>query len=106
METPFSAYQGDEPYIIVCYAHDDAALVLDCHRTKRRLGWLYFEVLDGSRLLVGTDLVRNCDYRRLISYICFRKAEEQLQKRERAFGFTIVLIDVEPISVGLHACKA
>ena len=27
METPFSAYQGDEPYIFVCYAHDDAALV-------------------------------------------------------------------------------
>jgi len=27
VETPFSAYQGDEPYIFVCYAHDDAALV-------------------------------------------------------------------------------
>ena len=23
METPFSAYQGDEPYIFVCYAHED-----------------------------------------------------------------------------------
>ena len=27
MEKPFSAYSGDEPYIFVCYAHDDAALV-------------------------------------------------------------------------------
>ncbi|MAF08774.1 MAG: hypothetical protein CL389_13105 [Acidiferrobacteraceae bacterium] len=27
MERPFPAYQGDEPYIFVSYAHDDAALV-------------------------------------------------------------------------------
>ena len=27
MERPFRAYQGDEPYIFVCYAHDDDALV-------------------------------------------------------------------------------
>ncbi len=80
MDTPFSDYQGDELHIFVCYAHDDAALVFNCHRTKRRLGWLYFEVMDGSLMLVSADLVRNCDYRRLNSYICFRKAEEQLQK--------------------------
>ena len=27
MERPFSAYKGDDPYIFVSYAHDDAALV-------------------------------------------------------------------------------
>jgi TolB-like protein len=27
MERPFPAYKGDDPYIFVCYAHDDAALV-------------------------------------------------------------------------------
>lgn len=27
MERPFPAYEGDESYIFVCYAHDDAALV-------------------------------------------------------------------------------
>jgi tetratricopeptide (TPR) repeat protein len=27
VEKPFSAYQGDGPYIFVCYAHDDAGLV-------------------------------------------------------------------------------
>jgi TolB-like protein len=27
LEKPFSAYEGDEPYIFVCYAHEDAALV-------------------------------------------------------------------------------
>ena len=27
MDKPFAAYQGDEPYVFVCYAHDDTALV-------------------------------------------------------------------------------
>ena len=27
MERPFPAYEGDEPYIFVSYAHDDAGLV-------------------------------------------------------------------------------
>ena len=27
MDKPFSAYQGDEPYVFVCYAHDDAGTV-------------------------------------------------------------------------------
>ena len=27
MDTPFSAYQGDEPYIFVCYAHEDDEVV-------------------------------------------------------------------------------
>jgi TolB-like protein len=27
LETPFPAYRGDEPYIFVCYSHEDAAVV-------------------------------------------------------------------------------
>ena len=27
MNTPFPAYQGDEPYVFVCYAHENAARV-------------------------------------------------------------------------------
>ncbi|MFT7652046.1 MAG: tetratricopeptide (TPR) repeat protein [Candidatus Azotimanducaceae bacterium] len=27
METPFPAYSGDEPYVFVCYAHEDKAIV-------------------------------------------------------------------------------
>ncbi len=27
MDQPFPAYQGDEPYVFVCYAHDDNAVV-------------------------------------------------------------------------------
>lgn len=27
MEKPFTAYKGDEPYIFVCYAHEDSAIV-------------------------------------------------------------------------------
>jgi hypothetical protein len=27
MERPFPAYKGDDPYIFVCYAHDDSEMV-------------------------------------------------------------------------------
>ena len=27
MERPFEAYEGDEPYVFVCYSHDDKAVV-------------------------------------------------------------------------------
>ena len=27
MKTPFPAYKGDEPYVFICYAHEDARLV-------------------------------------------------------------------------------
>ena len=27
MDTPFPAYQGDDPFIFICYAHDDADVV-------------------------------------------------------------------------------
>ena len=27
MDKPFPAYEGDEPYVFVCYAHDDAKIV-------------------------------------------------------------------------------
>jgi len=37
MERPFPAYQGDEPYIFVSYAHDDAELVYpEISRLKNR----------------------------------------------------------------------
>lgn len=35
MNKPFSAYQGEEPYVFVCYAHADAALVYP------ELAWLH-----------------------------------------------------------------
>ncbi len=27
MDKPFAAYRGDEPYVFVCYAHDDEDIV-------------------------------------------------------------------------------
>ena len=35
METPFAAYQGDEPYVFVCYSHEDRDVVY------AELKWLY-----------------------------------------------------------------
>jgi len=34
LEKPFSAYQGDEPYVFVCYAHEDSQAVF------REISWL------------------------------------------------------------------
>lgn len=39
MERPFKAYQGDEPYIFVCYAHDDAARVYPEIARLREVGF-------------------------------------------------------------------
>jgi TolB-like protein len=38
METPFPAYRGDEPYIFVCYAHEDADAVFPELRALRDSG--------------------------------------------------------------------
>ena len=27
VQKPFAAYRGEDPYLFVCYAHDDAAIV-------------------------------------------------------------------------------
>jgi hypothetical protein len=27
VEKPFAAYKGDEPYVFVCYAHEDADII-------------------------------------------------------------------------------
>jgi len=35
LETPFPAYQGDEPYVFVCYAHEDEGVVYP------EIGWLH-----------------------------------------------------------------
>ena len=35
MDKPFPAYRGDEPYVFVCYAHDDQAIVYP------EIGWLH-----------------------------------------------------------------
>lgn len=39
MEGPFPAYQGDEPYIFVSYAHDDADLVIPELNRLREAGF-------------------------------------------------------------------
>ncbi len=34
MDQPFPAYRGDEPYVFVCYAHEDEGVVYP------EIGWL------------------------------------------------------------------
>ena len=39
MDRPFAAYKGDDPYIFVSYAHDDADLVYPEMQRLRELGF-------------------------------------------------------------------
>jgi len=39
MDKPFPAYQGDDPYIFVSYAHDDADLVFPEMQRLRDAGF-------------------------------------------------------------------
>ena len=44
MQTSFPAYHGDQPYVFVCYAHDDACVVFPELQTLRKLGvHIYFD---------------------------------------------------------------
>ena len=38
MEKPFTAYRGEQPYVFVCYAHEDAAIVYPQLQWLRDLG--------------------------------------------------------------------
>ena len=52
MTLPFAAYNGDEPFIFVSYAHDDA------DRVYREIGWLHdqgFNVWYDEGIPAGTD---------------------------------------------------
>jgi len=40
LETPFAAYVGDEPFIFVCYAHDDSDVVFP------EMAWLHDQGLN------------------------------------------------------------
>ena len=36
LDRPFEAYRGDEPYVFICYAHDDQAVVYpEINRDRR-----------------------------------------------------------------------
>ena len=52
MDKPFPAYEGDEPYVFVCYAHDDEATVFPDMQWLREQGinlW-YDEGISGGKV--------------------------------------------------------
>lgn len=82
MERPFPAYEGDEPYVFVCYAHDDAKLVY------QELTWL-------------RDHGVNIWYDEGIT-----PGEEFPERLGKAIlGASLVLFYVSPNSVGSRHCR-
>jgi len=40
LDKPFAAYRGDEPYVFVCYAHDDEGVVYP------EIAWLHEQAIN------------------------------------------------------------
>ena len=58
MQRPFPAYQGDEPYVFVSYAHDDAPVVYPEISRLRDQGfniWYDEGIEPGSRTVSSTE---------------------------------------------------
>lgn len=84
MDKPFSAYQGDEPYIFVCYAHGDSDVVYP------EIAWLHEKGInlwydegisagDNWRGAIGDALIQA---RKMLFYISKRSLESDHCNRE------------------------
>lgn len=71
MKRPFAAYEGDEPYVFVCYAHEDAGLVYPeiqrLHEGGIRI-WYDEGVSPGSRW--SDELARKLSAASLVLFFC------------------------------------
>ena len=56
MEKPFSAYEGDEPYVFVCYAHNDSETVYADMKDLHDEGVNLFGDAVGMRLMSEVPL--------------------------------------------------
>ncbi len=71
MEKPFSAYQGDEPFVFVCYAHDDADGVYPQMRRLHEGGvrmWYDEGISPGTRW--SDELARALTKAALVLFFC------------------------------------
>ncbi|MEM7705775.1 MAG: toll/interleukin-1 receptor domain-containing protein [Pseudomonadota bacterium] len=92
-EKPFPAYQGDQPYLFVCYAHEDATIVYDemlwLHETGVRLWYddgvrvgtvwrrVLAEALEGARGLVFMQTQQSVQSEFCMNEIRFALDEEK-----------------------------
>ena len=71
MKRPFAAYEGDEPYVFVCYAHEDAGLVYPeiqrLHEGDVRI-WYDEGISPGTRW--SDELARKLSAAALVLFFC------------------------------------
>ncbi len=118
MDKPFSAYQGDEPYIFVCYAHGDSDVVYP------EIAWLHEKGInlwydegipagDNWRGAIGDALIQA---RKMLFYISKRSLESDHCNREINLaldeGLDVIPIYLESVDltsdlkVGLNRLQA
>ena len=118
METPFSAYQGDEPYVFVCYSHEDVEVVYAELQWLREQGvnlWYDEGISAGKnwRAAIGDSLL---GARHVLFYISARSLESAHCNREINLALDeekdvlpVYLEDVEltpDLKVGLNRVQA
>ena len=100
--TPFPAYRGDEPYIFVCYAHEDAAVVYPDIKALNELG---FNLWYDEGISPGTvwrhelaQVIKACDL--MLVYISPRSVTSENCLKEINFGLDearqFLAVHVEP----------
>jgi TolB-like protein len=118
METPFQAYSGDEPYVFVCYAHEDGDIVYPEMLWLREQGtnlWYDEGISAGKnwRAAIGDSLL---GARHVLFYISARSLESDHCNREINLALDegkdvvpVYLEDVEltsDLKVGLNRVQA
>ncbi len=118
MDQPFPAYQGDEPYVFVCYAHDDSAVVYPEMQWLRDQGvnvW-YDEGISagtnwraaiGDHLLKASHVLFYISQHSLTSDHCNREINLALDERKHVVPVYLEDVDLtSDLKVGLNRVQA
>jgi serine/threonine-protein kinase len=118
LDQPFPAYQGDEPYVFVCYAHDDNAVVYPEMQWLRDQGvnvW-YDEGISagtnwraaiGDHLLNASHVLFYISQHSLTSDHCNREINLALDERKHVVPVYLEDVDLtSDLKVGLNRVQA
>ncbi len=118
MDKPFAAYRGDEPYVFVCYAHDDQGVVYP------EIGWLHEQGINlwydegisagknwraaiGDSLLGASHVVFYISERSLASDHCNREINLALDEGKDIVPVYLESVDLtSDLKVGLTRVQA
>ena len=94
---PFAPYQGDEPYVFVCYAHDDKALVYpEIHRLHEGGVRIWYDegIYPGVRRT--DDVARHLSGSALVLFFCTSRSVKSKHCQDEV---SLALDDQRPLVV-------